>query len=80
MEEDGRISKLDCFIRFDELNYWHSRTRDLIANAETYSRRAFRKSFRELRRKSRRAEFALVVALFKFDKEMEEEATDADHR
>jgi hypothetical protein len=80
MEEDGGVSKLDCFMRFDEVNYWLSRTRDLITNAETYSYRAFRKSFRELRRKSRRAEFALVVALFKFDKEMEEEATDADHQ
>jgi hypothetical protein len=26
MEEDGGISKLECFIRFDEVNYWLSRT------------------------------------------------------
>jgi hypothetical protein len=36
MEEDGGVSKRECFIRFDEVNYWLSRTRDLITNAETY--------------------------------------------
>lgn len=75
---DG-ISKLDCFIRFDDLSHWHSRARDLIANAETYSYSAFRESFLELRRESRKAEFQLVVALFQFQREMEERATDADN-
>ena len=59
--QDGRLSKLDCFIRFDEVNHWHSRTRELIANAETHSYPAFRESFRELRRESRKAEFELVI-------------------
>jgi hypothetical protein len=54
------LRKLDCF------------TRDLIANAETYSFPAFLESFRKLRRKSRRAEFALLLALYKFQREREE--------
>ena len=72
--QDGKVSKLECFTRFDGVNHWLSRTRDLIANAETHSYPAFRKSFRELRRGSRRAEFALVVALYQFQREMEERA------
>ena len=78
-KHDGR-DKLDCFIRFDAIIYWHSRTRDLIANAETYSYPAFMKSFQELRREARKAEFALVVALYQFQHGMEEQATDADNR
>jgi hypothetical protein len=78
--QDGGISKLDCFIRFDEVNYWLSRTRDLITNAETYSYPAFWESFRELRRESRKAEFALVLALYQFRHEMEEQAPDVDTR
>lgn len=74
------MNKLDCFNRFDEVNFWLSRTRDLIANAETYSFPAFLESFRKLRRKSRRAEFALLLALYKFQREMEEQATDANNR
>jgi hypothetical protein len=50
---NGKLGKLECFSRFDHVHYWHSRTRDLIANAETYSYPAFRESFRELRRESR---------------------------
>jgi len=65
------LRKLDCFTRFDEVHYWLSRTRDLIANAETYNFPAFLKSIRKLRRKSRRAEFALLLALYKFQREME---------
>jgi hypothetical protein len=76
MEEDGGISKLECFIRFDEVNYWLSRTRDLITNAETYCYPAFRESFRELRREGRKSDFELVLALFRFKKEMEREAND----
>jgi hypothetical protein len=76
MEEDGGISKLDCFIRFDEVSYWHSRTRELIASAETYSYPAFSESFRELRREGRKSDFELVLALFRFKKEMEKEAND----
>jgi hypothetical protein len=68
--QGGGISKLDCFIRFDEVNYWQSRTRDLIANAETYSYPAFRESFRELRREARKSEMELVIALFRFEKAM----------
>jgi hypothetical protein len=74
------MNKLDCFIRFDRVNYWLSRTRDLIATAETHSYPAFRKSFRELRRELRKAEFALVVALYRFQRGMEEQANDADNR
>ena len=77
--QDG-LSKLECLIRFDEANYWLSRTRDLIANAETFSYPAFSESFREVRREARNAEFALVVALYQFYRAMEERATDADQR
>ena len=72
--QDGGLSKLDCFIRFDEVNYWLSRTRDLITNAETYSYPAFRESFRGLRREARKSEMKLVIALFKFEKQMERKA------
>jgi hypothetical protein len=59
--QDGGLSKRDCFIRFDEVNHWLSRTRDLIANAETCCFPAFLESFRELRRESRKAEFVALV-------------------
>lgn len=65
-----QLNKLNCFIRFDGVNYWHSRTRDLIANAETYSCAAFRESFRELRRETRKSEMELVIALFRFERAM----------
>jgi hypothetical protein len=78
--QDRGPSKLDCFIRFDEVSYWHSRTRELIAIAETHGYLAFQKSFQELRRESRKAEFELVIALYHFQKEMEARAPDADHR
>ncbi len=74
------MNKLDCFIRFDEVTYWLSRTRDLITDAETYSYPAFRESFRELRREARKSEMELVIALFQFEKAMKKEATDADKR
>jgi hypothetical protein len=67
---NGKPSKLDCFIRFNHVSYWHSRARDLIANAETYSYPAFRESFRELRREARKSEMQLVIALFKFERAM----------
>jgi hypothetical protein len=67
---NGKPSKLACFTRFDEVNYWHSRTRDLITNAETYSYPAFRESFRELRREARKSEMELVIALFHFERTM----------
>lgn len=70
---------MECFIRFDEVTYWMSRTRDLIANAEAYSYPAFLESFRKLRRESRRAEFALLLALYKFQREMEQ-PTNADNQ
>lgn len=65
-----RPSKLDCFIRFDDVHFWHSRTRDLITEAETYSYPAFRESFRELRREARKSEVELVIALFHFARAM----------
>jgi hypothetical protein len=68
---NGKRSKPDCFIRFDDVHYWHSRTRDLIANAETYNYPAFRESFRELRREARKSEMELVIALFRFERAME---------
>jgi len=77
---DSGLSKLYCFTRFDEVTYWLSRTRDLIANAEAYNYPAFCTSFRKLRRKSRRAEFALLLALYYFRREMEARASDADNR
>ncbi len=67
---NGEPNKLECFIRFEELRFWHSRTRDLIANAETYSYPAFRESFRELRREVRKSEIELVIALFLFERAM----------
>jgi hypothetical protein len=78
--QDGGPSKLDCFIRFDEVSYWHSKTRELIANARSHGYPAFRESFRELRRESRKAEFELVLALYHFQQGMEATATDADNR
>jgi hypothetical protein len=76
--QGGGLNKLDCFSRFEDVHYWLSRTRDLIANAEAYSYPAFLESFRKIRRKSRRAEFALLLALYKFQREMEAQTTDAD--
>ena len=78
--QDGGPSKLDCFMRFDSVHYWLSRTRDLIANAESYSYPAFRESFFELRREARKSEFELVVALFQFEKTMERETNDNQQR
>lgn len=69
-KQGGGTRKLECFIRFDEVSYWLSRTRDLIANAETYSFPAFRESFRELRREARKSEMELVIALFRFERAM----------
>ena len=77
--QDGEPSKLDCFIRFDDVSHWLSRTRELIAKAETYSYAVFRQSFRELRRESRKAEFELVITLYQFEREMEARAADADN-
>ncbi len=73
-EAGQRMDKLDCFTRFDAATYWLSRTRDLIASAETYSYPAFSEVFRQLRRKSRNAEFALVLALYQFQRTKEKEA------
>ena len=67
---NGKPSEMDCFIRFDEVHFWHSRARDLIANAATYSYPAFRESFRELRREARKSEMQLVIALFRFERAM----------
>jgi len=65
--------KLECFVRFDEVNYSLSRTRDLITHAETYSYWAFHESFRELRREARISEVSLISALYDFDKAMKGE-------
>lgn len=67
------MNKLECFGRFDEVTYWLSRTRDLISSADTYCYPAFQESFRELRRNARMSEFALVVALYKFERAMKRE-------
>jgi hypothetical protein len=79
MQNDA-MNKQECFARFDYVKFWHLRTRELIANSETYSYPAFQESFRELRRESRRAEFLLVVALYRFEQEMEERASDGEER
>jgi hypothetical protein len=73
-KDDGGFGKLDCFFRFDQLHYWLSRMRDLIATSETYAFPAFRESFRELRRNSVKAEFELSVALNQFETRMENES------
>ena len=69
-----RVNKLDCFTRFDQVAYWLFRTRDLIAGAETYSYPTFWEAFRRLRRRSRKAEFALVLALYQFQRNKEKAA------
>jgi len=68
--------KLECFVRFDDVAYWQSRTRDLITNAETYSFPAFQESFMELRREGRVAEFALIAALYRFKNTKQGETDD----
>lgn len=75
-----KLSKLDCFIAFDDVGYWHSRTRELIAKAETCSYPAFGKSFRELRREARKSEMQLVIALFQFEKAVKREAANDDNQ
>ena len=65
--QDGGLSKRECFTRFEEVHFWLSRTRNLIASAEIYSYSAFRESFRELRREARKSEMELVIALFRFE-------------
>jgi len=75
---DIRVSKLDCYNRFDKVAYWLSRTRDLIASSESHTYSAFRQSFGELRRKGRKAEIELVITLFRFEREMGRLAADAD--
>ena len=67
---DGGPSKLDCFIRFGKVACRLSRTRELIATAETTSYPAFGESFRELRREARKSEMELVIALFRFERAM----------
>jgi hypothetical protein len=71
------LSKLECFGWFDDVSYWHSRTRDLISDAETYSYPAFRESFRLLRREARKSEMELVIALFRFEQAMNKAATES---
>jgi hypothetical protein len=78
--QDGVLSKLDCFIRLDEMNLGLSRTLGLKATVEINRYQAFRGSFRELRRESRKAEFALVAPLYQFQHEMEKRASDANNR
>lgn len=70
--QEGGLSKLECFVGFDHVGYWHLRTRELIANADTYSYPAFKESFRELRREARKSEMQLVIALFRFERAMSE--------
>jgi hypothetical protein len=72
------MKKLNCFIRFNEVNYRLSRTHDLITNAKASDYPAFRESSRELRREARKSEIALLIALYQFRREMEEQANDAD--
>jgi hypothetical protein len=77
VRRDRQLSKRNCFIRFDDMNYWLSRTRDLMSNAETHSHRALRDSLREIGYGSRRTKFAPVVAFHNLFPGMEEHATDA---
>jgi hypothetical protein len=60
--QDDTMNKEECIARFDDVKFWHSRTRKLIADAEWYTCAVFRESFWELRRESRRAEFAPDLA------------------
>ncbi len=69
-KKEKELRKLECFARFDQVSFWLSRTRELIANAETYSHPAFVESFRELRCEARKSEIELVIALFRFKKAM----------
>ena len=70
------MNKLDCFSQFDKVHSWMSRTRDLVTNAGTYTYPALLQSLRKATRKSRGAEFALLLALYGFQREMEEYPTD----
>jgi hypothetical protein len=74
--QDDAMNKQECLARFDYVKFWHSRTRELIASSETYDYPAFAESFRQLRRESRKAEFLLVVALYQFEQDIEEQASD----
>ncbi len=77
LRRNGGPNKLECFLRFEEVHFWLSRTRDLIANAETYSYPAFRESFRELRREARKSEMQLVIALFRFERAINKAAAES---
>jgi hypothetical protein len=70
------LRKLECFLWLDDVSYWHSRTRDLIATAETYCYAAFRESFHELRREARKSEMELVISLFHFERAMKKASGD----
>ena len=78
--QDEGVSKLNCFIQIDEVNFWLSRTPDLIASAGDPPLPGVSGSIRELRREWRKAGFALGVALYQFQYETEEQATNADNR
>ena len=67
-------------MEFGEVSYQLSKTRDLIADVETYSYRALKKFFRKQRRGSPKVRLALVVPLYCFRREMEARATYADNR
>lgn len=73
---DDRMNMQECFSRFDDVKFWRSNTRDLIADAESYSHAVFQESFRELRRESRRAEFLLVLALYQIEQGIEDRTSD----
>lgn len=79
VSQSGAMNKLDCFNRFDEVCFWQSRTRVRIANFETCLYSAFQETFQDLRRESRKSEFALVIELYQFQHELEERATDANN-
>ena len=75
-------AKDTCFAHFDEVTRWLARTRDLVAGAESYTVEAFRQSFAELQQGFLNAELDLIVALFEFDRTMEDKthAEDDEHQ
>ncbi len=69
---ESRLAKLECFTQFDEVSRRLARTRDLVAGAESHTVEAFRQSFAELQQGLLNAEPDLIVALFEFDRTLED--------
>jgi hypothetical protein len=72
------MAKDSCLAQFDEVARWLERTHDLVAGAGTYTLEAFRESLAELQQGFLDAELELVIAIFDFERTMEDK-TNANH-